>query len=47
MIFDHFANAMFAAKILMRGCQVGHLSNHNSKGSWLTPMISWSIITLS
>ena len=34
MIFDHFAAAMFAAKIPLRGCQVSHFSDHNSKGSW-------------
>ena len=46
IVFDHLVNATFAAKIPMQGCQVGHLSDHNSKGGWPTPMISWSIITL-
>ena len=46
MIFDHFAAAMFAAKIPVRGCQVSHFSDHNSKGSWPTPTIRWPIIAL-
>jgi len=44
MIFDHLPEATFAGRIPMKECQVGPLSDHNSKGGWPT---SWSIITLS
>jgi len=47
MNFDHLPEATFAGRIPMKECQVGPLSDHNSKGGWPTPTISWSIITLS